>query len=121
MTLRFANIIHFATADPASTIEFYTKLGFELTGEGENTAMKLEDNFLMWPIPVPGEIEDDLKAGEAVVVFYCDDVRAEHKKMVEAGIEFIFAPTNPYGPWEAHFRDPNGLWLMMIEPVAKPK
>jgi catechol 2,3-dioxygenase-like lactoylglutathione lyase family enzyme len=47
-----------------------------------------------------------------------DDCRAEHRRLVERGVEFVQEPSErPYGV-EAVFRDSSGNWLVMVEPRA---
>ncbi|GAA4782374.1 VOC family protein [Actinomycetospora chlora] len=46
-----------------------------------------------------------------------DDCRAEHRRLVERGVEFVQEPAErPYGV-EAVFRDSSGNWLVMVEPT----
>lgn len=47
-----------------------------------------------------------------------DDCRAEYRRLVERGVEFVQEPSErPYGV-EAVLRDSSGNWLVMVEPRA---
>ena len=111
--LLFTGIVHVGTQDPASTLRFWSDLGFSPEGEGESLTMSLEDGFRVWPIVVADNSGPE--PGEAIMVFSTTDVRATHKRLMELGWKFLCEPVNDYGPWEVHLRDPNGLWVMLIE------
>ncbi|MFA4985905.1 MAG: VOC family protein [Candidatus Brocadiia bacterium] len=122
MGVEFAGYFHLGCSDLARTTIFYEKLGLRVMDEGdEGGELLLGDSggLRVWPLPVSGE-GADLRFGEAVVVFYCEDVLSEHKRLIADGAEILSEPSRPYGPWELHLRDPDGLWIMLIERPLEP-
>lgn len=116
-------MVHVISTDVAATRTFYG----ELLGMTEQQPLAGEKAFgevghtQIWPMPTMDSGQDNgPKAGDVMMVLSCDDVRAEYQRMQEDGVEFIIPPSNPYGPWEAHLRDPNGIWLTLMEiPLKK--
>lgn len=116
-------MVHVISEDLAATRRFYG----ELLGMSEQQPMDGEKAFgevgntQIWPMPeMASNQEGAPKAGDIIMVLSCDDVRAEYQRMQEDGVEFMIPPSNPYGPWEAHLRDPNGIWLTLMEiPLKK--
>ncbi len=116
-------MVHVISEDIAATRKFYG----ELLGMSEQQPIAGEKAFgevggtQIWPMPVMGSDQEGTpKAGDIIMVLSCNDVRAEYLRMQEDGVEFIIPPSNPYGPWEAHLRDPNGIWLTLMEiPIKK--
>jgi predicted enzyme related to lactoylglutathione lyase len=58
--------------------------------------------------------------GEAVLVFYCDDVHEVHRKLVAAGHTVICPPTHLQvtankGQPEMVFMDPDGVLVNLIQ------
>jgi catechol 2,3-dioxygenase-like lactoylglutathione lyase family enzyme len=119
--VEFAGYFHLGCSDLARTAAFYARLGLNILEEGDELLLADSGGLRIWPLPVSGE-GADLRFGEAVVVFYCDDVLSEHKRLVDEGTEILCAPSRPFGSWEMHLRDPDGLWVMLIErPAVAPQ
>lgn len=116
-------MVHVVSQDLDATRTFFGKT----LGMTEQQPMEGEKAFgeagrtQIWPMPaMAGGPENAPKPGEVIMVMSCDDVRAEYQRMQADGVEFMIPPSNPYGPWEAHLRDPNGLWITLMEiPLKK--
>ncbi len=119
MTLSFAGVLHVVSSDPAAMLDFYRKLGFTPDAEGEALSLSLPDGFRVNPVVTAGS--EGLADGEAVVVFFCDDLPAEYERLRSEGVEFLVPPVGPPGMREAHLRDPSGLWIMIVEKPDMPR
>ncbi|CAM2068942.1 VOC family protein [Sulfidibacter corallicola] len=116
MAIKGMKMIHIVSGDVNESRRFYG----EILGLPEQSPMEGELAFgeeghtQIWPVRLP-EQEKAPKPGEVIMVLSSDDVRGDYARMTEAGVEFTIPPSNPYGPWEAHLRDPDGLWVTIIE------
>ncbi|CAM2009343.1 VOC family protein [Acanthopleuribacter pedis] len=116
-------MMHVISKDLEATRNFYG----EVLGLAEQAPMEGEKAFgeagntQIWPMAAMDPAQEGApKPGDIIMVMSCDDVRAEYQRMQEDGVQFMIEPSNPYGPWEAHLRDPNGLWITLMEiPLKK--
>ena len=54
------------------------------------------------------------------VAFFCDDVDAEHDRLVEAGVTILARPTDrPWGERTLHVADPDGYVVELTRPKRR--
>lgn len=118
MAIKGIKMVHVISEDVQETRKFYR----DVLGMNELHPIEGESSFgeqgraQIWPMPNMSDgQEGSPKPGDVLVVLSCDDVRKDYEEMTSKGAEFVIPPSNPYGPWEAHLRDPNGLWITLIE------
>jgi len=101
------NQVTVGSADLARAEEFYTTLGLRL--------IVRSDHYLRFECP-DGEatfsvdLDGRPPAGETVTVYFeCDDLDAEHARLVAAGVRFEHPPEDMPWLWrEARLHDPDG-------------
>lgn len=106
--------------DLEETIEFYSKLGFDVVSRNEYPKMNivfLQSNEAALEVFCPkASITDselsDTDLGIKHIALLVEDIEAEYKKLVEKGIEFQSPPRKlGTGNIVAFFKDPNGIVL----------
>jgi catechol 2,3-dioxygenase-like lactoylglutathione lyase family enzyme len=111
--IQHISAVTFAVCDMARSVEFYTKLGFELLYGGDDVAFS------------------SLKAGEAFVnlsanpgyeqrwwgrvIFRVDDVDAHYRALLAKGLEPQSPQDAPWGERFFHVTDPDGNELSFAE------
>lgn len=78
--------------------------------------------------PAMSKLRDSVNVGEAVMVFYCDDTEAVHKKLIEGGHTVVCPPTvlevrpksgvigdEGRSQPEMVFADPDGMLINLIQ------
>ena len=118
--------------DLKRSVEFYTKtMGMKQTLKGtmhaggvfvqlrdKDSEQTLELNY--YP---PGKkyCEDYVEGSELDhLAFWCKDVRAEYKKVLEGGATSAVEPWDESGYTLAFVRDPDGIWIELIGKKVKP-
>lgn len=118
--------------DLKRSVEFYTKtMGMKQTLKGtmhaggvfvqlrgKDTEQRLELNYYpprkkYWEDYVEGSELDHL-------AFWCKDVRAEYRKVLEGGATSAVEPWDESGYTLAFIRDPDGVWIELIGKKVKP-
>lgn len=114
------------------SVEFYTKtMGMKQTLKGtmhaggvfvqlrdKDSEQTLELNY--YP---PGKkyCEDYVEGSELDhLAFWCKDVRADYKKVLEGGATSAVEPWDESGYTLAFVRDPDGVWIELIGKKVKP-
>ena len=71
---------------------------------------------------LPGLIGSEAPSGEipwpqGEVAFFCDDVDAEHERLLSAGVRILAAPADqPWGERTLHVADPDGNVVELTRP-----
>ena len=124
MVTRLGSMPIFVT-DQDRALEFYRdKLGFEVVydvpigGDRRWIAVAREKGetelILFHPESYSGNAERSEELHKRVgiwtgIIFLTDDIQADYKMLCESGVEFDSEPQKqPWGGWEAFFRDPDG-------------
>ncbi|NWF86597.1 VOC family protein [Candidatus Bathyarchaeota archaeon] len=119
--------------DLKRSIEFYTKTmemkkvyqgrmrdgGVFVQLKSKDSEQELELNY--YP---PGKkyYEEYVEGSELDhLAFWCDDVRASHKKVLAGGGTSAIEPWNERGTTLAFVRDPDGVWIELIGKKVKSK
>lgn len=115
MAIKGIRFVHVFCQDMKRTTHFYSEL-LNLPKQSQEAG----DSFgppgeaQLWPMAL-SDAEEESKPGQVIVVMASDDVRGDYERLSGADVEFTVPPCRPYGPWEAHLRDPDGLWITLIE------
>ncbi len=106
------NQVTMPASDMPASIEFYRLLGFTLIVRSPHYArLVAPDGGATLSLHFTLE-----KSGGAapVIYFECDDLDAQHARLVAANVAFDLAPTDQTWLWrEAHLRDPHGNALIL--------
>lgn len=107
------------THDMAASVAFYDVLGLELAYGGPDAAFT---SFRVGPASfVNLQLDATWRPPERVwgrVIVWVDDVDAAHRRLVEAGIEPSFAPSDaPWGERYFHVLDPAGHEVSVARPL----
>ena len=121
MAISGVRMVHVVSENLEDTRAFYR----DLLGMSEHQPIAGECSFgekdqaQIWPLSfMPDDSGMGPKVGDVLMVLGSDDVRGDYERMTGKGVTFTIPPSNPYGPWEAHLRDPNGVWITLIETPA---
>lgn len=114
--------------DPASAFTFYREtLGFaELMKVPEAGLFIVRSPFDLAGVGLLLEPSDNPVAtaymkgvhdlGLPIIVFGVPDVRAEHRRLTELGVQFVGEPEqDPMGTWTAVFDDKHGNYIQLHE------
>lgn len=94
---------------------------FELPAAPGSPQSTLELQEYKIPAPEAGNL-NRVRVGHSHVSFVVDDVRAEHRRLSAAGVEFISDPVlitegMNTGGWICYFNDPDGSTLEIFQPA----
>lgn len=111
------------TSDMRRAVTFYQHLGFELVSGGPEEAFSTfgaGDGLLNLQLHTesrPSDVEPRPPWGR--IVFWVDDVDAEHRRAEAAGLATEAAPADAsWGERYFHIRDPDGHELSFARPLA---
>ena len=111
-----------ATADMVAAVAFYRAAGFALAYGGPDatfTSFHAGDGFLNLQLE-QGEPRPVPRWGR--VVLFVDDVDAQYRRCVAAGLVPSAAPTDgAWGERHFHLRDPDGHELSFARPLPGPQ
>jgi catechol 2,3-dioxygenase-like lactoylglutathione lyase family enzyme len=110
--------ITLATHDMARAVAFYQALGFVLASGGpysDFTSFHVGAGYLNLMTVSP----EGAWSGWGRVIFYVDDVDAQHARAVAAGLVPAFAPRNAsWGERYFHIVDPDGHEISFARPLT---
>lgn len=117
--LECVSAITLATHDMARSVAFYEALGFEPKhggGDAPFTSLRAGSGYLNLVAARP----EDHWTWWGRVIFYVDDVDAQHARAVEAGLSPDFAPRDAsWGERYFHIVDPDGHELSFARPLDR--
>jgi catechol 2,3-dioxygenase-like lactoylglutathione lyase family enzyme len=115
MAVKGIKYVHVWCQDHEQTTRFYRELlNLPEQAKQEGIAYGQADSVQIWPMAMGGG-DEMARPGEVMLVLTSDDVQGDYERLTAEGVEFIVPPSNPYGTWEAHLRDPNGVWIILVE------
>ena len=118
--------------DQTRALEFYKdRLGFDVSmdmpiSQGIRwltvTPRKGSTEFILFPPELAGAEADSMRARVGSwtgITILSDDCRADYSRLVERGVQFKAAPTQPFwGGWIAEFSDLDGNKFQLVERPA---
>ena len=111
--IRHISAVTFAVSDMARSIEFYTKLGFELLYGGDHagfSSMKAGDAFVNLVVTPTYE-----HTWWGRVIFRVDDVDGHHRALQERGWVLESPRDAEWGERFFHVKDPDGHEISFAE------
>jgi catechol 2,3-dioxygenase-like lactoylglutathione lyase family enzyme len=117
MTFEHLSAVTLSVRDMASSVRFYTALGFQPLYGGEDarfTSFKVGSGFLNLD-HAPGYAG---AGGWGRAIFHVSDVDAVYERAVAAGLEPSMAPSNAsWGERYFHILDPDGHEISIAKPL----